>query len=157
MTAEEETQAICGLCGNPILRPKGLRKGAVTREGAERVHAACKDTLTSIRREYPMVNDIGNLMAFKAGLIELFPELEQTKPVKEYRAKVAECNAKIYETFPFLERELTRKRLEAVKAAAAQAKVEVQAEKSEQRPAQVKEPVKAKSKRRVKKIEHSAT
>ena len=110
---EKKIEIICTLCGEPIIRPKGYRADAFTREQQERVHSACKNVYSQICSKYTC--DVAhNFAAIRDGLYELFPELKQTKAVKAYHAQVAALNAEIYAAFP----NLKRQQEQAVKEAA---------------------------------------
>lgn len=113
---ETKQVIFCGLCGQPIPEPpKGFPKNRLTKEQQERVHATCKETYVAIRAKYNL-NQFSVYEAYRNGMLELFPELAETKPVKEYREKIAAENADLYEAFPFLKAQHTATVKAAVKA-----------------------------------------
>ena len=94
---------LCGLCGEPIIAPKGVRKGELSREQEQGIDDKCLEERHKIMEKHGIHPDV-EVMALFRGLIELHPEVEQSKPVFEYRNREDEMKEELYKTFPYLKK-----------------------------------------------------
>ena len=92
---------ICHLCGNEITKGKGMNQKAylyVLQRGA---HISCLRIHEGIMRKY-RISSNEYLNAVVDGLFLLFPELEETKSVKDYNSRARKAKEEIEEKFPYL-------------------------------------------------------
>lgn len=93
---------LCGLCGEPIPEPpKGFPKNRLTQEQQEGVHKGCKMKYRIIQQKFNL-GPFSIFEAYREGLTELFPEITETKAVKDYNAKIANQENELAEAFPYL-------------------------------------------------------
>ena len=102
---------ICGLCGKELTRTKGQNQKAHEYELQRGAHVVCLRIHEGIMRKY-RISSIDYLNAVLDGLFLLFPELEETKSLKQYKSRERKAKEEIEENFPYL-KEVKKK--EAVK------------------------------------------
>jgi len=103
MSKDSGIQVHCGLCGELIEAPKGTRKRALSREQQQGAHDECLKKQHKIMANHKIHPDV-EVMALFRGLVELHPEVEQTKPVFEYRNREDEMREELHKTFPYLKK-----------------------------------------------------
>jgi len=127
MRKEKDRNVIlCGLCGEEIASPKGLRTGRLSNEQGMGAHESCMGKQQEIMGRHG-VNPNIEFQSRVRGLLELHPEVEQSKPVFDYRNREDEAKEELYKTFPYLkkkvdEAEKAKKKVEEAKAEKAKAK-----------------------------------
>ena len=120
-----DKKRICALCGNELKRTKGQNKKAHEYEVQHGAHVFCLRTHEAIMRTY-RISGNDYLKAVVDGLFLLFPELEETKSVKDYNSRAKKAKEEIEEKFPYLKE--IKKKGEEVKEKNAVAKKEEDAE-----------------------------
>ena len=100
---------ICHLCGKEITKGKGMNQKAYLQEG--------------IMRKY-RISSNEYLNAVLDGLFLLFPDLEETKSLKEYKSRERKAKEEIEEKFPYLKELKEKKKEEEKKEAAKEEDVE---------------------------------
>ena len=111
---------ICGLCGEELTRKKGQNKKAHEYELQRGAHVVCLRTHEGIMRKY-RISSNDYLNAVLSGLFLLFPELEETKSMMEYKTRERKAKEEIEENFPYL-KELKEKKKEEEKKEAVKEK-----------------------------------
>lgn len=99
---EEKIEVLCGLCGEKIKRPKGTREGELSPQEKLGVHKSCVDKHTEIMKKHNLSPNIETITLLR-GLIELHPEVEQSKAVFDYRNRQDMAREELYKEFPGLE------------------------------------------------------
>ena len=100
----------CNLCGRELTRTKGQNQKAHEYELQRGAHVVCLRAHEGIMRKHRISrNDYLN--AVVDGLFLLFPELEETKAVKDYNSRSRKAKEEIEEKFPYLKE---KKKEEAV-------------------------------------------
>ena len=94
----------CNLCGEPIEPPKGVRRGELSKDEEQGAHID-----KCLKKQYEImanhgINPNAEVMALLRGLIEMHPEVQQSKPVFEYRNREDEMKEELYKTFPYLKK-----------------------------------------------------
>lgn len=105
-------KVFCGLCGNEIIPPKGTRSTALSREQQQGAHDSCikqRQELVNKHRVHPNIEFTTKIEA----LIEIHPELEETKTMKKYRKREKTMNKELEELFPYLRGKAEEKRKKA--------------------------------------------
>lgn len=121
MKKEKDRNVIlCGLCGNEITTPKGVRKGRLSNDQSAGTHGSCREKQQEIMGRHG-VNPNIEFGARIEGLLVLHPEVEQTKPVFDYRNREDEVKEELYKEFPHLKKmadaaEKAKKKAERAKA-----------------------------------------
>ena len=104
---------ICGLCGKELTRTKGQNKKAHEYELQRGAHVVCLRAHEGVMRKY-RISSNDYLNAVVDGLFLLFPELEETKSLKEYKSRERKAKEEIEENFPYL-KEIKKKEEEKKK------------------------------------------
>lgn len=98
---ETTEKKICGLCGTEIVHKKGQQQGAYEAELRSEAHRICAATYAGILKKHRISNH--NFMrAFISGITELFPEINETKAMKEYKNRMRDVQDEVDEEFPNL-------------------------------------------------------
>lgn len=92
---------ICTLCGNEITKGKGMNQKAYLYALQRGAHISCLRIHEGIMRKNRISSD-DYLNAVVEGLFLLFPELEETKSMKEYKSRERKAIEEIEEKFPYL-------------------------------------------------------
>jgi len=96
-----DEKRICHLCGNEITKGKGMNQKAHLYELQQGAHIKCVKIHEEIVRKYHISSN-DYLNAVVDGLFQLFPELEETKTVKDYNSRERKAKEEIEEKFPYL-------------------------------------------------------
>ena len=108
-----DEKRICTLCGNEIVRGKGMNQKAYQYALQRGAHISCLRTHEGIMRKY-RISSNDYLNAVLSGLFLLFPDLEETKSMREYKSRERKAKEEIEENFPYLKKKKEEKK-EAVK------------------------------------------
>ena len=101
----------CKLCGREIKKEKGMNQKAYEYALKQETHISCLRIHDGIMRKHRISsNDF--LDAVMDGLFLLFPEIEETKSMKNYNSRVQEAKEEIEEVFPYLKEEEGAKKKE---------------------------------------------
>jgi len=122
---------LCGLCGEEIASPKGLRTGLRTgrlsNEQGMGAHESCMRKKQEIMNKHGANPNI-EFQSQVRGLLELHPEVEHTKSVFDYRNREDEMKEEMLREFPYLK----KKADEVEKAQKAAKKVEEEEKRKEE-------------------------
>ena len=94
---------ICGLCGEPIIAPKGTQMGNLSREQQQFIHDGCLNKQHDIMNKHK-IHPNAEVLVLLQGLIELHPGVEQTKPVFDYRNREDDMKEELLGAFPYLKK-----------------------------------------------------
>jgi len=104
---------ICNLCGNELTRKKGQNQKAHEYELQRGAHVVCLRTHEGITRKY-RISSNDYLSAVIDGLFQLFPDMEETKSLKEFKSRERKAKEEIEKQFPYL-KEIKKKEEETKK------------------------------------------
>ena len=104
-----DEKRICELCGNELKRTKGQNKKAHEYEVQRGAHVFCLRTHEGIMRKY-RISSNDYLNAVVDGLFLLFPEMNETKSLKEYKSRERKAKEEIEEKFPYLKKKEEEKK-----------------------------------------------
>lgn len=96
-----DEKRICHLCGNEITKGKGMNQKAYLHALQRGVHISCLRIYEGIMRKY-RISSNDYLNAVVDGLFQLFPEIKETKTVKDYNSRAKKAKEEIEEKFPYL-------------------------------------------------------
>lgn len=113
MGEEEEKEVLCELCGEKIEKAKGTRKNELSYQQQARLHNSCINKHLQIIKKHE-VSPNNEMTALLRGLLELHPEVEQTKPVFDYRNKQDMAKEEVLTAFPRLREKEKEKKENAV-------------------------------------------
>jgi len=105
---------ICHLCGNEITKGKGMNQKAYVYALQRGAHISCLGIHEGIMRKY-RISSNDYLNAVVDGLFLLFPELEETKSMKDYNSRSRKAKEEIEEKFPYLKEMEEKKEKEDAK------------------------------------------
>ncbi|GAH24948.1 unnamed protein product [marine sediment metagenome] len=104
----------CALCGKSIERTKGQPKKAVEYEIQSGAHIQCQRMHKAILEKHHISpNDYLN--AVIGGMFLVFPELEETRSMKDYKSRMRKAEEEIEIAFPHLEKQKEEKKVEEKK------------------------------------------
>ena len=92
---------ICELCGNEITKGKGMNQKAYLYALQRGAHISCLRIHEGIMRKY-RISSNDYLNAVVDGLFQLFPDMEETKGIKDYNSRMRKAKEEIEENFPYL-------------------------------------------------------
>jgi hypothetical protein len=95
---------ICYLCGAEIKKEKGVNQKAYEVELELGRHTTCAREQQAILDKH-QISPWLYIQAIIAGLFQLFPELEETKSVKEYSKRLRDAKEELKSVFPHLAEE----------------------------------------------------
>ena len=91
----------CHLCGNEITKGKGMNQKAYLYALQQGAHISCLRIHEGIMRKH-RISSNDYLNAVVDGLFLLFPEIEETRTVKDYNSRSRKAKEEIEEKFPYL-------------------------------------------------------
>lgn len=94
---------ICNLCGKELIRTKGQNQKAHEYELQRGAHVNCLRTHEGILRKYHISSN-DYLNAVVEGVFLLFPELAETKSMKEYNTRMRKAKEEIEKAFPYIKK-----------------------------------------------------
>jgi len=94
-------KTICKICGVAIKKVKGAHQ-IPQREVDNEVHDGCMRKKTHEIMQSHRISGSDYLQALIDGLFELFPELNETTSMTDYRSRERKAKLELEETFPFL-------------------------------------------------------
>lgn len=95
---------ICYLCGVGIRKEKGMSQKAYEAELQLGRHINCAKKQQTILSKHQI--STGHYMeALIVGLYQLFPEINDTKSIKEYSKRLKEAKEELESVFPYLKEE----------------------------------------------------
>lgn len=104
---------VCSLCGMGLKKTKGMNRDGYEYSLQKRAHITCLRKQKSILQKYHVSGD-DYLHAVVNGLFELFPELNETKEIREYNSQLKKMKEEREKEFPYL-KEVKEKNKEAAK------------------------------------------
>ena len=108
------TPPICRLCGCELKRKKGENQKAHAYELQHGAHVVClREQETILRKHRISPNDY--LSAVIEGMFLLFPELDETKNMREYRSRMRKAEEEMGKAFPHLKKKGEEKKVEEKK------------------------------------------
>jgi len=102
-----DEEKICYWCGEGIKKRKGQSIKAHTYELQHGAHIDCLRIHEGILRKY-RISSNDYLKAIVDGLFQLFPEIKETKSVKEYNSRARKAKEEMEKAFPYI-KELEKK------------------------------------------------
>lgn len=96
-----DEKRICPLCGNEITKGKGMNQKAYLYALQRGAHISCLRIHEGIMRKYHISSN-DYLNAVVDGLFQLFPDMEETKSIKDYNSRAKKAKEEIEEKFPYL-------------------------------------------------------
>ena len=96
-----DEKRICHLCGNEITKGKGMNQKAYLYALQQGAHISCLRVHEGIMRKY-RISSNDYLNAVVDGLFQLFPEIKETRTVKDYNSRAKKAKEEIEEKFPYL-------------------------------------------------------
>ena len=103
-----EEKKNCGLCGENIVHTKGQPKNAYKHELQSGAHIRCQRIHQGILEKHRLSPN-EYLSAVINGLFELFPEMDETKVMKEYNSRKKKAEEEIETVFPYLKKNEKKK------------------------------------------------
>lgn len=94
---------VCELCGENLTHKKGQPKNAYKYEIRNGVHIACQRIHEGILEKYQLSQNAYTNAVFE-GLFGLFPELRETKAVKDFESRKKKAEKEIEKAFPNLKK-----------------------------------------------------
>lgn len=110
---DKKDKRICLLCGGELRKTKGMSQDAYKYELEKGAHIKCLREQQAISQKHHISKE-NYLFAVVNGLFELFPEVGDTKALKQYNSRIKKMNEEIDEKFPYL-KELKEKKKEVAK------------------------------------------
>lgn len=110
----KEEKKLCSLCGKEIVRTKGANKKAFAYELQRGAHISCIKKHENILRKHS-ISPNEYLSAVIEGMFLLFPELDETKSVQNYKSRMRKVEEEIEKVFPFLKEKREEKKVEEKK------------------------------------------
>lgn len=98
---DKKDKRICLLCGEELRKTKGMSQDAYMYELEKGAHSKCLREQKAILQKYHISGD-DYLHAVVNGLFELFPELSDTKALRNYEALMKKMKEEMEEKFPYL-------------------------------------------------------
>ena len=98
-----DEKRICSLCGNEIVKGKGMNQKAYLYALQRGGHISCLRIHEGIMRKY-RISGNEYLNAVVDGLFQLFPEIEETKSLKGYKSRERKAKEEIEKQFPYLKK-----------------------------------------------------
>ena len=98
-----QEKKVCGLCEKPIVHTKGQPKNAFKYELQNGVHVQCQRTYEGILEKHQLSQNAYMNAVFE-GLFELFPELSETKSMKDFESRKKKAEKEIEKAFPNLKK-----------------------------------------------------
>ena len=92
---------ICHLCGKEITKGKGMNQKAYLYALQRGAHISCLQIQEGIMKKY-RISSNEYLNAIIDGLFQLFPDMEETKSLKDYNSRERKAKEEIEEKFPYL-------------------------------------------------------
>ena len=126
-----DEKRICNLCGEELIRKKGQNQKAHEYELQRGAHVVCLRAHEGIMRKH-RISGNDYLNAIVDGLFQLFPEMEETKSVKEYKTRERKAKEEIEEKFPYLKELKEKKKEEAKEEAVGKGEKKQEVEKEEE-------------------------
>ena len=109
-----EEKKICGLCGNEITKGKGMNQKAYLYALQQGAHISCLRIHKGILSKH-RISPNDYLNAVIEGMFLLFPELDETKNMREYRSRMRKAEEEIEKAFPHLKKKEGEKKVEEKK------------------------------------------
>jgi len=128
---DKKDKRICLLCGEELRKTKGMSQDAYRYELEKRAHIKCLREQKAIMQKHHISGD-GYLHAVVDGLFELFPELSDTKALKQYNSRINKLKEEMDEKFPYLKEVKEKMRDEAKEEAVEKEEKKPEVEKEEQ-------------------------
>lgn len=107
----EEKRKVCGLCGKELKKKKGENQKAYVYELQRGAHVVCLRAHENIMRKYH-ISQNDYLTAVIDGLFLLFPEMEETRTMKDYKSRMRKAEEEIGKAFPHLKKKEREKKVE---------------------------------------------
>ena len=104
----KEEKKFCGLCGEKIVHTKGQPKNAYKHELQSGAHVSCQRVYQGILEKHH-ISQNEYIGAVINGLFELFPEMDETKAMKEYNDHRKKAEEEIETIFPHLKKKEEKK------------------------------------------------
>jgi hypothetical protein len=105
---------ICKLCGKELKRKKGENQKAHVYELQRGAHVVCLIAHENILRKYH-ISQNDYLNAVIEGMFLLFPELGETKTMRDYQSRMRKAEEEIEAAFPHLKKKEGEKKVEEKK------------------------------------------
>ena len=109
MTEQKEEEKICFLCGRKIEKKKGMSRVVYESSLARGAHIDCIKTRDSILKKHHATG-IDFLASVADGMFQLFPELAETKSMKEFKKRVDQANSELEKAFPYVKKKEENRR-----------------------------------------------
>ena len=110
----EKEKKFCGICGKSIERTKGQPKKALEYELQSGAHIQCQRLHKAILEKHH-ISQNDYLNAVIEGMFLLFPELEETRSMKDYHTRMRKAEDEIGIAFPNLKKKEEEKKDEEKK------------------------------------------
>ena len=105
---------VCGLCGKELKKKKGENQKAYVYELQQGAHVVCLRAHENILRKYH-ISQNDYLNAVIEGMFLLFPELAETRTMKDYQSRMRKAEEEIRVAFPNLKKKEEEKKDEEKK------------------------------------------
>ena len=99
---------VCELCGKELIRKKGQNQKAHVYELQTGVHISCQRTHEGILKKHRLSQNEYTNAVFD-GLFELFPELSESKSMKDFESRKKKAEEEIEAAFPNLKKKGEKK------------------------------------------------
>ena len=107
----EEKKKVCGLCGKELKKKKGENQKAHVYELQRGAHVVCLRAHENILRKH-RISQNDYLNAVIEGMFLLFPELEETRTMKDYQSRMRKAEEEIGIVFPNLKKKEEEKKVD---------------------------------------------
>lgn len=108
------TPPICHLCGKELKRKKGENQKAHVYELQRGAHVVCLRAHENILRKH-RISPNDYLNAVIEGMFLLFPEIDETKSMRDYQSRMRKAEEEIGKAFPHLKKKEGEKKVEEKK------------------------------------------